>query len=560
MRSFYLKGYKVFLMASLWLLSNGLLAQSSRYPFSATAIGAVMDTVIAKRMDRYRIPGFAFSIVKDGRIFLSKGYGYSELDNKTAVEADKTIFRIGSITKVFTATAVMQLVDEGKLTLNDEVNKFLWDKISYKNNIPITLHHLLTHSEGFREIPGRRTTSAANILPLREFLKNRLVQDYHAGEIGNYGTYGIALSGLIMEEASGLPYRDYLQKKIFDPLKMTHTNATDISDENKKYFATGYEYINDEYKKMVFEYYHTFPASDINSTVNDMANFMLMHLNRGTFENKAILQPQSSLRMTTTQFRNHPAIVGYTCGLFESTINGTKALYHGGGMDGYASLMYLWPEKNIGLFMTCNVENHNFLNSILNNFLYYFFPAPTSQTNHADEFITSGLERFAGNYQRPAGPKLDISVNPDSSLSFWGGKWIQVQPLLFKVVNGTLDTGEDMIAFKQDAQGKIVWMTTGPFVYFKTENSKNRRPAVSLSKQELNGFTGSYTMNGSTHFIISRVNNKLFVSVNNGTLSELIPTSKTSFFSAENNATIRFENNIIEIDINGTTLTCTKNN
>ncbi len=293
----YVTGYKVSLIAMLLLLLTITNAQTPRFSLDKPdVVASILDTVIAKRMERYQIPGFAFTIVKDGQVLLSKGYGYSDLDNKTPVEADKTIFRIGSITKVFTATAMMQLVDQGKIKLNDDVNRTLKDKISYKNNVPITLHHLLAHSEGFREISGRRTTSANKILPLDVFLKDRLIQDHYAGEIGTYGTYGIALSGLLLENISGKPYRDYLQTKIFNPLKMTHTNATDVAPDNKKYLAIGYEYNKGNFGPMAFEYYHTFPASDINSTVNDMANFMTMQLNNGKFGDNVLLESQSAFK------------------------------------------------------------------------------------------------------------------------------------------------------------------------------------------------------------------------------------------------------------------------
>jgi len=464
-------GYKVSLMAALLLLLNTVNGQAPRYSIDdPKLVASILDTVIAKRMERRNIPGFAISIVKDGKLVFSKGYGFSDLEIKTPVTADKTIFRIGSVTKVFTAVAMLQLVDEGKIKYNDDVNKYLNDKIIYKNNIPVTLHHLLSHSEGFREIPGRKTSSADKILPMNVFLKDRIVQDHASGEIGMYGTYGIALSGLLLENISGVPYREFIQKKIFDPLEMDRSNATDVLVENRKDLAVGYGFTNGKFRKMDFEYYHTYPASDINSPSNNMSNFLLMMLSDGKFKGRTVLKPESVRKMQSTQFRNDPRLVGYTYGLFESTINATRSYYHGGVMDGYASLMYLFPERNMGVFMACNVENQVFLGSILSNILYYFFPEPATPADNPDPKLKTNLERFVGTYQRPGNPRINISLNADSTLSFWGGKWLQVKPLLFRVINGTLDTGEDLIAFRENEKGEIVSMTTGQYVYFKLKN------------------------------------------------------------------------------------------
>lgn len=540
---------KALLSVILIAYSSITSSQIARYPMqSPTDVANILDTVIAKRMERYHIPGFAVAIVKDGKLFFSKGYGYANLDNKTPVDAEKTIFRIGSITKLFTVTAMMQLVDEGKIKLDEDINLHLDNKLSYKNNLPITLHHLLSHSEGFREIPGRRTSSADRILPLKVFLKDRLIQDHYAGELATYGTYGIALSGLLLENISGLPYKEYLQKKLFNPLEMTHTNATDISEENKKDFATGYEYNKGKYKEMAFEYYHTYPASDINSTAFEMANFMIMHLNNGRFNQTVVLQRQSAIKMKSTQFRNHPQLVGYGYGFFESTIDGTKALVHGGGMDGYASVMYLFPEKNMGVFFIANREAHDFLNSIVNNFLYYFFPEPSARADHPDPSLKTGLERFIGTYERGFAPPVNISLNPDSTLSFWGGKWMQIQALLFRVINGVLDTGEDLIAFKENENGEIIWMTSGPFVY---ENLNPTKSKINFTKKELDNLTGTYALYNNTSFKITRIKNNLVVSVNNAEATELIARSKTAFFSRQYNATITFSGtDSVELNLN----------
>jgi hypothetical protein len=117
-----------------------------------------------------------------------------------------------------------------------------------------------------------------------------------------------------------------------------------------------------------------------------------------------------------------------------------------------------------------------------------------------------------------------------------------------------------LIAFKENEAGEVIWMTTSPFIYINQRKPSPSKVSVSFTKKELKGFTGTYSIGGSTYFVITSQNDKLLVSVNNGIPSELIAKSKTSFFSPENNATIRFLENATEIDFNGNTLKCTKIN
>src|SRR5687768_12866954 len=153
--------------------------------------GEILDPIFAEQMEKLHIPGAVVVVVKDGRIIFTKGYGYADVEKKTPVIPEKTIFRIGSITKVFTATAVMQMVDRGRIKLADDVNQYLTGfKIPPTYPQPITFANLLTHTSGLDEIsPGRRTDDESKVVPLGAFLKTRLVRIRPPGEVISYSTY-----------------------------------------------------------------------------------------------------------------------------------------------------------------------------------------------------------------------------------------------------------------------------------------------------------------------------------------------------------------------------------
>ncbi|MBA2736263.1 MAG: serine hydrolase, partial [Pyrinomonadaceae bacterium] len=193
----------------------------------------LLDPIFAERMEKLHIPGAAISVVKDGKIIFTKGYGVADVEKKTPVVPDKTLFRIGSITKVFTATAVMQLADNGKINLSDDVNKYL-KGVTVPNTFaqPITFANLLTHTSGLDEIsPGRRTSNEAEIVPLGAFLKTRIVRQFQPGEIISYSTYNPALAAHAIEQITQTPFKVYLQKNVFEPLAMNHTSITAVKKE-----------------------------------------------------------------------------------------------------------------------------------------------------------------------------------------------------------------------------------------------------------------------------------------------------------------------------------------
>jgi len=518
---------------------------------------AFLDPIFAEQMEKLHIPGAAIAVVKDGKIFFTKGYGYANLEKKIPVAADKTIFRIGSVTKVFTATALVQLADRRKINLNDDVNKYLKDfKVPDTYPQPVTFANLLTHTAGFDEISsGRKTTSADKVIPLGEFLKTRLVRRTPPGELFSYSTYGISLAGYLVETISGAPYKEYLNKNIFQPLSMSRTSIGAVPANLRPHLATGYDYSSAGYRPLQFEYFHTYPASDINSTATDMAHFMLAHLERGRYGKARILTERAARDMHRQHFTNDPRLIGFTYGFFEKRRNGVRAIEHGGVMDGFSSLMYLLPDKRIGIYVACNRETSGLQDKVKDALLDRYFPVrdkPAVAGSHAQ--MPERLERFAGKYRmdvychscaegaRGFLPQaFDVTANDDGTISFWGARWRQVEPLLFRLVSGQMDSGEVIVLFREDRDGQIKYMLNGTTVNEKLSREASQQPTIiDLDPKIYDAYAGQYEIAADQLVTITREGNKLFAELSGQPRAELFPTSPTRFIVKVADAEINF--------------------
>jgi len=444
----------------------------------------LFDPVFAGQMEKLHIPGAVVSVVKDGTIVFTKGYGVADIEKKNPVIPDKTIFRIGSITKVFTATAVMQLAEKGRINLNDDVNKYLKGvQVPDTYSQPITFAHLLTHTSGLDEIsPGRRTSNEAEVIPLGAFLKTRIVRRLPPGEIIGYSTYNPALAAHAIEQITETPFKVYLQQNIFAPLGMNHTSITAVKKEYQQDLASGYEYAENKYQKLPFQWFHNYPASDINSTATDMARFMMANLNGGVLDGKRLLSDGSMREMHRTQFRNYPRIAGWAYGFYEGAQNNLRFVEHGGSMDdGYSALMTLVPDQKLGMFVACNTESGAFglAGAVKNAFLNRYFPAPTKpETKPFPNSPSTGLERFAGKYRpdiycHTCPPNtsyfpepFEVKANDDGTLSFQGERWRQIEPLLFELV-GAARTGQNLLGFRQNAKGEITYLFQDTYMVYE---------------------------------------------------------------------------------------------
>ncbi|MCX7593712.1 MAG: beta-lactamase family protein [Fischerella sp.] len=445
---------------------------------------AFLDKFFDEEMEELDIPGAAISVVKDGSEFFSKGYGYADVEKQTPVIPEKTVFRVGSVSKLFTATAVMQLVERGLLNLDDDVNKYLKD-FQIENNFPnpITVKHLLTHTSGFSQrYIGIAAREKENILPLGKYLKQNLPPRVRpSGELYSYSNFDFDLAGYLVEVISGVPFAQYIEENILQPLDMKRSSfrqplPADLAAD----LAVGYEYENDNYDPLPSLFLNIVPAGGLSSTATDMTHFMLANLQDGRYENQRILNEKTAQEMKQQQFTDHPKLPGIGYAFHERFKNGQRVLAHSSIFLGYTGLVALIPEQNLGLFIAYNKFKPKFHEQLINRFLNHYYPVteepevPQPLANHQQR-----VQLFTGTYRHIEYPQhtlakatslvnhVSVREGENGTLevnipeTFFGTippqdtivKLIEVEPLLFYRYNG-----DDFVAFGADEDGCITFM------------------------------------------------------------------------------------------------------
>ncbi|MFY9558018.1 MAG: serine hydrolase domain-containing protein [Blastocatellia bacterium] len=210
---------------------------------TAGELATFFDGLIPVLLRKDDIAGAVIAVVKDGQVLFANGYGYADVEAKRPVSANSTLFRPASISKLFTCTVVMQLVEQGKLDLDVDINRYLDFEISATYPQPITLRNLLTHTGGFQETIRHHTVpDGGRIQPLNEYLPEHLPPRIFApGGTPSYSNYGNALAGYIVERVSGQPFEEYVDEHIFRPLGMQHsTYVQPLPDSLKPLMSNGY--------------------------------------------------------------------------------------------------------------------------------------------------------------------------------------------------------------------------------------------------------------------------------------------------------------------------------
>lgn len=302
------------------------------------------------------IAGAVVVVVKDGDVLLQKGYGHADLAEGTPVDPATTLFRPGSVSKLFTWTAVMQLVEQGKLDLDADVNQYLDFEIPARDGKPMTLRQVMTHTTGLEEqIRALITASDDEITPLGEALKHWVPERIHApGTTPAYSNYATALAGYIVERVSGESFDDYIERHIFQPLGMAHSSFRQpLPPALLANMSKGYDKASDGEAK-AYEFISLAPAGSLAATGADMARFMIAHLDDGAYGDARILGAETARRMHATGQASVGPLNRMMLGFYETSVNGHRAISHGGDTQWFHSDLQLFLDDGIGLFVSMN--------------------------------------------------------------------------------------------------------------------------------------------------------------------------------------------------------------
>ena len=441
---------------SLLLFTTNALA-------AGNPIATVVDPIVEKEIAA-GVPGAAFVFVRDGSVVYQRGYGVSDVATKANVDPERTVWPIASITKTVSALGVLQLVADGRVKLDEDLNRYLKRlQVPSQGYAPLTLRHLLTHTGALDEIPGRRY-DGKQAPDTAAFLKGKLVRYREPGKLTAYSTYGIALAGVLLEDVSGQSYAEYLQQHIFAPAGMSRARVM-LHQGDEQGVATPYEIDDGRATAIPYEWYQTPSTSSIVATAADMGRLLLVHLADGRAGSNQLLATGYTRAMHVLQATNHPELPGWSFGFQLDSVNDVVIVEHGGDIAGFSALFVLMPDKHEGFFIVNHGESSDLRFRVKQALLDALYPAEPVSAPAADAKNAPKLAEYAGRYISSITCRtctlsddqvFVVKAQPNGTLSLWGQTWVPLRADLF-----VRDDGKRLLGFARDEKKRIVSVTGG---------------------------------------------------------------------------------------------------
>lgn len=462
----------------LFLSGNPSMGQESppatvedRGPSDPQELEAFLDGVMRIQLEQHNTAGAVVTVVKDGEIFFAKGYGYADYEERKEVDPERTLFRIGSVSKLFVWTSVMQLVEEGLLDLDTDINEYLSSfQIPDTYDEPITLKDVMTHSAGFEDFDvGLFGTTEADQRPLGELLADQIPARVRPpGEVSSYSNHATGMAALMVEEAVGMPWDEFVQERILNPLGMEFFSfAQPLPEGLEEHMSKGYSGSGPYFDEEDFEMVPLYPVGAAAASGTAMAKFMMAHLHLGSFGEGRILQEETARLMQSDLFRMAPGMNAALHGFYEMSANGERIIGHGGDTFWFHSELALFPEHDLGVFVSYNSEGGGPASGeFVDAFVDRYFPAEQVIPMPPEDF-SERAERFTGAFRAnrfshtsltkvAALGGVKVTLTEDNTLKALGREWVETGPLTFRE-----KLGEGTLYFRENEDGDITHMFRG---------------------------------------------------------------------------------------------------
>jgi CubicO group peptidase (beta-lactamase class C family) len=451
-------------------------------------LAAWLDGFMPYAIGRGDIPGAVVVVVKDGEVLLQKGYGYADVAKRTPVDPATTLFRPGSVSKLFTWTAVMQLVEQRKLDLDADINQYLDFKVPPYDGKPVTLRNIMTHTSGIGETArGLITANPDDAIALDDYVKVIPTRIFEPGTTPSYSNYATTLAGYIVQRVSGQTFDDYIDQHLFAPLGMQHASFRQpLPKSLQPSMSKGYKPGSDE--PQGYEIVNPAPAGSLAASGADMGRFMIAHLQDGAFGSNRILRADTAKQMHGTALTILPPLHRMLLGFYEEDVNGRRVIAHAGDTQWFHSDLDLFIDDGVGLFVSFNSPGKEGVagklrTDLFKRFADRYLPGPRPEGKVDAATAKQHAQQMAGVYEVSrrandtftsllnlvsqtkiqADGKGSITVPSLNGLGDQPVKWIEIAPYVWRDANGS-----DRIAAKV-VDGKVVRFSfepVSPFMVF----------------------------------------------------------------------------------------------
>jgi len=454
---------------------------------TATDLETFLDGLMPLQLEHADIAGAVVAVVKDGKLLFAKGYGYSDFEKKVPVSPENTLFRPGSISKLFTWTSVMQLVEQGKLDLDRDVNTYIDFKVPATFGKPTTLRDIMTHRPGLEEtIKDLFVGAEKDMRPIAQYLPSHLPkQIYPPGTIPAYSNYATTVAAYVVERVSGEPFDDYVEAHVIKPLGMAHaTFRQPLPDTLKPLMSNGYQLASGGAK--TFEFVQVAPAGSLSASAESMTHFMIAHLQNGRYGSVQILKPETAVQMHQRQEGWPASMNAMALGFYEELRNGQRIIGHGGDTQWFHSDLHLLLDANVGFFVSYNSAGKDEVSprgTLFSKFMDRYFPGPGGNESALssaaqDAKSVAGLYKISRRFEtnilavttvlgeaKVAADPKDNTIYIDQFFKDPNGQpkhFREVAPMVFRAVNGT-----EKLDFVKDKDGHWLLYLDYPFMLFQ---------------------------------------------------------------------------------------------